>query len=140
MECHADTINALNTLLKYGYSGSPVERSDFKCHGIITAMVADTDQLREKGLGDRLSLEKNSGMLFFFDQPATYGFWMKDMNFPIDIIWVDGQKKVVGVAPAVPTSTYPSIFSPPSAISFVLEVNSGSAARFGIVTGIRLTW
>src|SRR3989344_5288383 len=54
--------------------------------------VADTPELRQLGLSGKKSLEKDSGMLFVFDTTGIYGFWMKEMAFPIDVIWIDEKK------------------------------------------------
>src|SRR4051812_48326835 len=59
---------------------------------IISIEVADTPEARERGPSGRESLPQGSGVLFVFDAPATYGFWMKDMRFPIDIVWLDEEK------------------------------------------------
>lgn len=49
--------------------------------------IADTDEKRTKGLSGRDNLAQDQGMLFLFDKPGNYPFWMKDMRFPIDIIF-----------------------------------------------------
>ncbi|EKD90907.1 MAG: hypothetical protein ACD_30C00066G0001 [uncultured bacterium] len=92
--------------------------------------MADNPQARQKGLGGRLSLASDSGVLFVFDKPDQYRFWMKGMNFPLDFIWVrDGT--VVELLPNV-SSPQPGmrdemlpVFGPSVEIDQVLEVNSG---------------
>src|SRR5690606_29625859 len=59
--------------------------------------IADTDQARQKGLSGRQKLPRGSGLLFIFPKPDYYSFWMKEMNFPIDIIWLDSDKKIVDI-------------------------------------------
>ena len=59
--------------------------------------VADTLNEREKGLSGKQSLEINKGMLFIFEKETLSGFWMKDMNFPIDIIWIDKNMRIIGI-------------------------------------------
>lgn len=103
--------------------------------GVIHAEIADTDALREQGLSDRSSLPADSGMLFVFDTPGQYGFWMKDMDFPLDMVWINADKTVAGVTKDLSPSTYPSVFMPPGPISYVLEINAGSAERFGLISG-----
>src|SRR4026208_1251957 len=56
--------------------------------------IAQTQIEREKGLSGRDTLPENSGMLFVFDKPDYYAFWMKDMKFPLDFIWIRDQKVV----------------------------------------------
>ena len=51
--------------------------------------LALTDEEKARGLSGRESLDEDEGMLFVFDVPGNYGFWMKDMNFAIDIIWLN---------------------------------------------------
>ncbi|MDB5238745.1 MAG: hypothetical protein JWO00_80 [Candidatus Parcubacteria bacterium] len=108
--------------------------------GTIHAIVAATPASRERGLGDRASLPIDGGMLFVFDQPGDYGFWMKGMNFPLDLIWVLPNKKIAGIARAVSPETYPDVFYPHAQIGYVLELNSGGAAKWGIATGTQLVF
>lgn len=109
-------------------------------NGVIRAYVADTAALQEKGLGDRDSMMHDRGMLFPFPTPGTYAFWMKDMRFDLDMVWIDAAKKVIGVTSHVAASSYPATFLPPSPISYVLELNSGAAADFGLATGTQLSF
>lgn len=108
--------------------------------GLIPAEVASSSAEQELGLSNRASLPADQGMLFTFRYPGDYGFWMKDMHFPIDMIWVLSNKKVAGITAAVPADSYPSVFYPPLAISYVLELNAGAAEKFGIATGTQLTF
>ena len=104
----------------------------------ITVEVADTDEERTQGLSGRGSLGVGQGMLFLFEFAARYGFWMKDMKFAIDIIWLNDAWQVVGVERDVPPSSYPHVFYPPSPVSYVLELPAGQAAALGIDTGSTL--
>lgn len=107
-------------------------------NGSIAAEIADTPILRERGLGGRELLPEGKGMLFRFDQPGIFGFWMKDMKFPIDIVWIDDSHRVVSIDALIATSTYPDTFLSPTDTFFVLELPAGSAERFGIVAGTEL--
>lgn len=91
--------------------------------------VADTEAARELGLGGRDSLAAGHGMLFVFDQPGNWGFWMKDTRFALDMVWARQDGTVISVARDVEPSTYLEIFYPatPDA-AYVLEVNAGAAA------------
>src|SRR3989338_5042145 len=60
----------------------------------IKAELADTPEKRALGLSGRETLGNDEGMLFVFDEPNTRQFWMKNMNFALDIIWIDENKKV----------------------------------------------
>ncbi len=91
------------------------------------------------GLSGRDSLGEREGMFFIFDKEGNYGFWMKDMKFPIDMIWIrDG--RVAGFSEnAVPEPGKHvwglKIYYPPDAIDSVLEVNAGFVAKNGIKAG-----
>lgn len=99
--------------------------------------LADNQDKRKKGLGDREKLDSNSGMLFTFPKPGFYNFWMKGMKFPIDIIWLnDG--KVVDIDQDVSPGSE-SIFTPQSEVDSVLEVNAGFVSQNGIMIGDNLT-
>jgi len=77
----------------------------------------------------------NEGMLFVFSKPIEPAFWMKNMFFPIDIIWIDSTRTVVGITKKISPSTFPETFYPPSPVKYVLEVNAGQAEANNIVEG-----
>ena len=104
-------------------------------NGNIQVEISNNPTKRDRGLSNRISLDPNSGMLFIFPTVGSYSFWMKDMNFPIDIVWINIDRKVVGIDADASPLSYPKLFSPPDEIQFVLELNAGAADRFGIVTG-----
>lgn len=108
--------------------------------GIIRAFQATSTVDQEKGLGDRDRLPIDEGMLFEFPEQGSYGFWMKDMRFPLDMVWIDAGKKVVAVDSNIATDTYPSVILPPSPVSYVLEMDAGQAYVFGIATGTELSF
>lgn len=115
----------------------------------ISLIIADTAFERERGLGGRRALGEREGMLFMFPEAALHGFWMKGMEFPLDIVWLiplnppskeGGREKVsvlrvVDVKENVATSTYPELFSPREEARYVLEVNTGVVARTGMRIG-----
>jgi len=74
-------------------------------------------------------------MLFVFDTPAKYGFWMKDMNFDLDMVWIDANNKVLAITKSISKDSYPQVFNPPSAVKYVLEVPSGFSDRAGLKVG-----
>lgn len=96
----------------------------------IEVAISPADKAR--GLGGRESLPENQGMLFVYDMPGYYSFWMKDMNFAIDIIWLDANKKIIDITRDVRPESYPSSFSSQSPAQYILEVNSGWAERHGV--------
>lgn len=107
----------------------------------INIEIADTNELREKGLGGRSTLPENNGMLFVFDsKPVMVNFWMKDMLMPIDIIWIANNKitkidKNVPFYPAGTPDNQLKVYGPSSPIDYVLEVNSGFSAKNNIKVG-----
>ena len=90
--------------------------------------VANTDAERMQGLSCKNGLSENEGLLFVFDTEGYYGFWMKDMNFPIDIAWLDKDKKLIHIESNVSPDTYrespPKVFSPASPALYVLETSA----------------
>lgn len=102
--------------------------------------IADTPALRARGLSGRPMLESNRGMLFAFDEPGVFEFWMPDMRFPIDIIWIDEHQIVTEVMPSITPDTYPRRFTPKAPARYVLEVNAGWASAHGINAGVRVSW
>ena len=91
----------------------------------ISVAISNNEATREQGLSDTQALTPNQGMLFIFDSPTMTSFWMKEMNYPLDIIWIDQNKKVIGVSENLDPKTYPQTFSPVSPIVYVLEVSAG---------------
>ena len=90
---------------------------------VIRVEIANTKTKREKGLGGRSSLNEGEGMLFLFPKKDQYTFWMKDMQFPIDIIWIaDG--RVADVTFDVPVSKNGDLplYAPWVPVDRVLEV------------------
>jgi uncharacterized membrane protein (UPF0127 family) len=87
--------------------------------------VAATAAARERGLSGRASLPPGQGMLFVFPSDVKPAFWMKEMNFPLDIVWLKSDRRIAGVARNVATSTFPQTFSPAEPIRYVLEINAG---------------
>lgn len=99
--------------------------------GTMRFEVVTSVEAQEKGLGGRSSIPSNYGMLFVFNTPDRYGFWMKDMLTPIDIIWLTKEGKVVSIDASVSPATYPNAFYPPTPVSYVLETRAGFAAEKG---------
>jgi uncharacterized membrane protein (UPF0127 family) len=101
----------------------------------IKVEVADTDAARTQGLSDRTSLANDSGMLFVFDPPQMPGFWMKDMNFALDMIWVGVDNSIIKIDKEVATSTYPNAFFPPNPVKYVIELPAGFSDGNSIKVG-----
>lgn len=101
----------------------------------INVDIADTPALREQGLSGKISLSEDQGMYFIFDRPGIYPFWMKEMNFPIDIIWIDEHMSVVDITQNASPSSFPQTFASRVPVRFVLEVRSGFIERYRVNIG-----
>jgi len=101
----------------------------------FSADISDTEALRDQGLSDRSSVASDEAMLFVFDTPDYYSFWMKDMLVPLDMVWLDANKKVVYIAANVAPDTYPEAFTPSTKALYVIEFQAGTAARIGLSDG-----
>ncbi|MFA6354400.1 MAG: DUF192 domain-containing protein [Candidatus Paceibacterota bacterium] len=126
--------------LFFGYRGGKLETKFLKVNGVeFSVEMADTTLSRMKGLSGRDGLVENEGMFFVFDSPANQGFWMKDMKFPIDIIWIKDGKIVGFVENAQPepgkTVFGLKIYNSSEPVDRVLEVNAGTVAKYGFEVG-----
>jgi uncharacterized membrane protein (UPF0127 family) len=101
-------------------------------------MVEDAD--RAMGLMFRPSLPRDHAMLFIFDVADFHGIWMKNCKFPIDIVWLDGARKVVHVAESVPPCAKDPcpVYQPMQRASFVVEMNAAQAKQEKVVKGATL--
>lgn len=100
--------------------------------------VAESEAKRQRGLSGWHKLDAYSGMWFVFPNPDYYGFWMQDMHFPIDLIWVSPKRTVLGAITLQPCTAAPCPTSlPPALVSHVLEVNAG---EFAGKAGDAVTW
>jgi len=110
---------------------------------IIKTELADTLEAREKGLSGRNSLDSDASMLFVFDSEGYYDFWMPDMNFALDMIWMNQNYEIVDITkdaepmPGTPLEELPKYKSSAPA-QFVLEVNSGFSNEHGLKVGDKL--
>lgn len=107
----------------------------------VAVTVAATPATQEKGLSGREGLGADDGMLFIFDRPDTYAFWMKDMRFPIDIIWIqnDAIADITTDVPVpVPGQELP-VYFPKIPANRVLEVPAGYAKAHGLRIGMAVT-
>jgi uncharacterized protein len=96
--------------------------------------VADTPAKRELGLQYRRDLAVDRGMIFLFPAESQHSFWMKNTPIPLDMIFINRDRKIIGIVEqAVPFST--DSRSVPGASQFVLEINGGLSKRHGIKAG-----
>lgn len=106
----------------------------------INAVIADTEEERTTGLSGYDSLSSGEGMLFVFQEPDIYGFWMEGMKFALDIIWVNENKEIIYVEENVLPETYPVIFQPASNATYVLEVQSGFFSKNKLKIGDKVNF
>ena len=102
---------------------------------MFTLEVAKTELDRARGLSEREGLEPYTGMLFVFDEPNFYSFWMKDMLFPIDIAWLDSEWCIVHIASNVQPESYPTTYAPSLRAQYVIELDAGVFAQQGVQRG-----
>ena len=95
----------------------------------VEVMVKDED--RAMGLMFRPSLAPDRGMLFLFEDSDFHGIWMKNCKFPIDILWLDADRKIVHVQEGAPPCTKEpcAVYTPLRRASYVVELGSGQARR-----------
>ncbi len=101
----------------------------------ILVNIADTPRLQEQGLSGHNPLGEKEGMLFVFDAPEQTGFWMKDMFFPLDIMWFDQDQRIIDVWENASPDSYPEIVTPRAPAKFVLEVPAGFFAKYKLKMG-----
>ena len=107
---------------------------------IVDVEIADSDELRERGLMGRTSLADDAGMIFIFMEPTHGGFWMKDTKIPLSIAFIDDDFKIVSMFDMEPCKADPCpIYEPDSEYSAALEVNQGAFEEWGVEVGDRVT-
>jgi uncharacterized membrane protein (UPF0127 family) len=122
-------------LLMLVYFGPKTPSAQINGH-VFYLYLAQTSQEQSIGLAKYKSLAKDQGMIFLFDRQDYYSFWMKDMKFPIDIIFISGNKvvDVFGKVPIAPDENLP-VYTTKTKADKVLEINAGLAGKYGIKTG-----
>jgi uncharacterized membrane protein (UPF0127 family) len=108
----------------------------------IRAELADTDEKRARGLMFREQLASDRGMLFVFSEPGQWVFWMKDTKIPLDILWIDSNKKIVDFVENIPGCLGdPCLqYQPAFEASYALEVPAGSIKRLKLAKGMKLSF
>jgi len=117
---------------------------DFKTHNFITitingasvyAEVVDTKISRQKGLSGRQKLPYGEAMLFVFEKEGFHSLWMRNMNFAIDIIWIDKNGVIVDIKKNALPNSYPNTYLPKKPALFVLETNKNFVLKNKISIG-----
>ena len=89
---------------------------------------ATTPEEKAKGLQGVNNLPEDEGMLFYFDPPQDVQFWMKDVNIPLDIVFIDDDEEVIKVQEGIPND---ETFIEAPDVAYVLEVNANSGIQIG---------
>lgn len=99
-------------------------------------LVMRTEAELQKGLSGTDSLPEGQAMVFVFASDSKWGMWMKDMNYPIDIVWLNADRQVVHVVKNAQPSSYPdTTYTPDVPARYVIELPSGTIERTGIAIG-----
>ncbi|ODS41869.1 MAG: hypothetical protein MSIBF_00450 [Candidatus Altiarchaeales archaeon IMC4] len=103
----------------------------------VDVEIADEPAERTMGLMYRDGLDKGRGMLFIFETESPYSFWMKNMKFPIDMIWINSAGGVVHIEADVPpcTSDPCQSYTPKGSAKYVLEVPANFTRKRGVAVG-----
>ena len=140
------TVGAIFSLfIVFVLTGCDVPKKEFTSAEIgvndisFQVQVADTPRERAKGLSGRESLAEEEGMLFVYEEAGRYSFWMKGMQFPLDFIWIKGDRVVDLDRNVLPGEVQlPKTISPKVKVDKVLEVKAGSIEEYNIEVGDRI--
>ncbi len=112
------------------------------CHqdNCVTVEVVSKDADLERGLMYRTSLDQDKGMLFVFPKDDIYQFWMKNMLFDLDMLWISFDGHIVFIGQGIPACTKDPcpVYTPDKQARYVLEINSGYAASHHWKAGDKL--
>lgn len=110
-------------------------------NGVYHLKIANTAATREKGLSGVKELQPNAGLLMIYEEDGFHQIWMKDMLIPIDIVWLDANKKVVHmVTDTSPDQSTKVIFTPRKQARYIIELQSGSIRQQNIRLGQEATF
>ncbi len=101
--------------------------------------VADSEEERINGLSGRTRMAEDRGMLFVFEEPGKYPIWMRNMQFPLDVFWLDGSGVVVDIWENASPDSYPQIFEPRAEAYYILETVAGFSEVYNVKIGDRVT-
>lgn len=102
----------------------------------FSAVISKTEAELTQGLSNTNPITENEAMLFVFPAPGIYNFWMKDMRYPIDILWINTDKKIIFIQKNATPESYPEGFGPTDTQAvMVLEIKAGLSDKVGIRIG-----
>jgi len=121
---------------------------DFQLYSAVTfdisgvpvyATIAQTNEQRMLGLSGQTGLNEGEGLFFVFPYDSRHGIWMKDMLFPIDILWFDREFRVVGITKSATPESFPEVFNSERDARYVLELNAGFVEANTVSLGDQVT-
>lgn len=103
----------------------------------FNVFVAKTETEKQIGLSSKNKIDDDQGMLFLFDKPDFYSFWMKEMKFPIDIIYIENNKITTIIKNAQVLSETGNLptYQPKEKSEMVVEIKAGLAEKYKINEG-----
>lgn len=112
---------------------TPIRTNLIEVGGIsVRVVLAETQTQRVQGLSDKERIGEREGMLFIFPKQDYHGIWMKDMKFPIDVLWINDAYQIVHIVTDMDPSSYPEVYSPKLKAKYVLELPAGFVQRYSI--------
>ena len=134
------SVTVMVLLVLFYFKKTPARYMNVKVSSTeVKAEIADDLIKRTKGLMFRKGLGEKEGMLFVFDEENYHGFWMMNMSIPIDMIWINKEKKVVDITKnAQPCGLICSSYIPKEKVMYVLEVNANFTERHNVKIGSQL--
>ena len=127
------------------YCGNYSEKNILIGNQNIKAIIADDDCKLTLGLSGNNGLKDDQGMFFIFDKEGNYGFWMKDMKFSLDMIWINSSFEVVGIEKNVSPDTYNAsdkkkseIFGESYSARYVFELPAGFSDKNNVKIGDKI--
>lgn len=122
-------IFGINMNIDKDYSKATINGNEIS----LEVISSIEDQIR--GLSNRDSLDYDTGMLFLYKDSKTRSFWMKEMRFSVDILWIDENNIIVGIEKNVSPDSYPKKFISPKPVPFALELAGGWGMEHGLKIG-----
>lgn len=135
-------------LVQSGGAALPAGSATFADGTSVRVEIADTHESMARGLMFRKSLDEHAGMLFVFDAPGFYPFWMQNCVIPLDIVWIGADHRVVSIAanaqpcrmpgcdPPCGSDACPTISPASDSLAkYVIEVRAGFAATHHVAVG-----
>lgn len=105
----------------------------------VRVEVADTKEKRINGLSGRTQIPTNQGMLFVFEDDGAYSIWMRNMQFSLDVFWIDKDGIIVDVWENAHPSSYPQVYEPEKPARYIIETIAGFAEVYNVEIGDEVT-